>query len=85
MAGSNTFLSRALASDPLMTMSLLPRNARLDQTNLKLTSRPQPSPQLEDIIKPTGNSESIAASPLEPDGSDLDLPSSVFEEIEVCP
>jgi hypothetical protein len=87
------FLSRAWADDPLISMSLLPKKALLDQLELQVetsdsdkpsTSRPgpQPYPQLnllEDITKPN----STATSPLEPEELDLDLPSSVTEELEI--
>jgi hypothetical protein len=89
----NTFLSRALASDPLMTsMTLLPKKTG--------TSHPpsQPSLQLEceDIHTQAGNlnlkpvqvsipaSESPLEQALEVSDSDSNLPSSVVEEIEVC-
>lgn len=78
MPDANTFLSRAWAYDPLISMSLLPpKNAWLDETKPRLStsgSYPHPSesesPQLEDTNKDL-------------EISDLDLPSSEVDEIEV--
>jgi hypothetical protein len=78
----NKFLSSAYASDPLISMSLLPKIPRLD-------------PQFESKFDNTGidnlkpDSESFdsdaQASSLQVDAeAELDLPSSVYEEIEVC-
>ena len=89
----NSFLSRALAKDPLIATSFPPTNAHLDQPPVETTANisrcscsrhgPQLSSRLglEDIMKPY----SISASPLEPAlyDSDLDLLSSVQEEMEV--
>jgi hypothetical protein len=88
----NTFLARAWANDPLISMSLLPKKTQLDNLDHHTTPsqagatslacpqlKPSDSAQLEDLIKPKSN----AASPLEPEESDSDLPSSVVEEIEV--
>ena len=76
MPDSNAFLCRSWASDPLISMSLLPPS-RLDHTKLTVTkpttSHPQPSPQLE-----VSESETESKSDL-----DSSLPSSVVEEIEV--
>jgi len=78
MPDSNAFLCRSWASDPLISMSLLPPS-RLDHTKLTvtkpITSHPQPSPQLE-----VSESETESESDL-----DSSLPSSVVEEIELLP
>jgi hypothetical protein len=84
----NSFLLRAWASDPLISMSLKPKP---DQIKLWMnpnttwsTSPPRelsPKLELEDIKKPF---PLIPPSLLEPEEFDLDLPSSVVEEIEVC-
>ena len=91
MPDSNTFLSRACANDPLIFPSLWPKKlpSQLDRDNWKHDwqtpshhdplSQLSSGPQIEDFNKP----DSIAASPLDPEVSDLDLPSSVVEEIEV--
>ena len=77
---ATTFMSRAFAYDPLMLMSLLPPSkAKLGTVCL------QASPQ-EDITM-TANTTAACKLESESEGSessDLDLLSSVVEEIEVC-
>jgi hypothetical protein len=90
MPEPNSFLLRAWASDPLISMSLKPKPDQIklwmnpSTTWSTVTSPPRqlsPKLELEDIKKPF---PLIPASLLEPEEFDLDLPSSVVEEIEVC-
>jgi hypothetical protein len=84
----NTFLLRALADDPLMTMSLVPKKTQIDQTIPSTSESYPPSypfqveslEDFENINKPA-----ILASTMDQEvaGSDSDLPSSVVDEIEV--
>ena len=84
MPGTSAFLLRALAYDPMSSTSLL------HQTKLSTgISHPQPPPplalQLEDIMmKPDPDSTAASEPLLEQEELDLDLPSSIVEEIEVC-
>ena len=71
MPEPNKFLLSALAQDPLISSSLVPKNPQKDET----TQAGKPGIQLEGI--------SIHTSGLEEELSDLDLPSSVVDEIEV--
>lgn len=74
MPEPNTFLLRALADDPLMSMSLLPNNElKLDINTGSLVNSG---------VNLLHASESSFEAPAEV--SDSDLPSSVVEEIEVC-
>ena len=72
MPEPNNFLLSALAQDPLLSMSLVPKNTQ----NLKDDSDTQAGkPDLQGI--------SIRTSALEEEVTDSDLPSSVVDEIEV--
>ena len=90
-----TFLLRAWANDPLMSLSLLPPKSLLDQKKLELgTSKSQPSlsprhsragesSQALQVQLEDTNKPIIPVPPLEQELSDSDLPTSVVEEIEV--
>jgi hypothetical protein len=93
MPEPNSFLLRAWASDPLISMSLQPKNHQIKLFRMKTSStsplsQPFPQLKLEDIKKKPAPFPLIPASLPEPEleepESDLDLPSSVVEEIEVC-
>ena len=68
MPEPNSFLLRALAQDPLLSMSLVPKNTQKDDA---LAGKPG----LQGI--------SIRTSGLDEEVSDSDLPSSIVDEIEV--
>jgi hypothetical protein len=86
MPEPNTFLLRAFANDPLISMSLQPpKKNQLDQTSTShpLSSHPSHQFQVESNTNKPGTSK-IPASSLEGEvADDSDLPSSVVEEIEV--
>ena len=71
MPEPNKFLLSALAQDPLISSSLVPKNPQKDETTLA----GKPGIQLGGI--------SIRTSALEEEGCDSDLPSSVVDEIKV--